>query len=196
MREISINSTSLYETNLLSIKVFSCLFSYRSHVYWFLPEEIKCVFQTYWLKNKCISEFHRTNPQELTCWSTFCVKYFLIYYIMMEHQPIVKRVNGTHEWAHRAYHLLSAPYHCCLYKHRRQDERQPPQSSWPVPICTSTYPKSGYLFHEVGDVMNHRLLYNVCQNKVFWSNVWSKLWIICMLSVAYYFWKVAEICQL
>ena len=27
-------------------------------------------------------------------------------------------------------------YHCCLYKHRRQDERQLPQSSWPVPICT------------------------------------------------------------
>ena len=47
---------------------------------------------------------------------------------MMQHQPIVKRINGTHEWAHRPYQLLSPPYHCCLYKHRRQDERQPLQA--------------------------------------------------------------------
>ena len=88
------------------------------------------------VKNKWISEFCRTSPQELKCWSTFCVNYFLRYYLMMQHQPIVKRVNGTHEWAHRPYQLLSAPYQCCLYKHKRQDERQPLQSSWPVPICT------------------------------------------------------------
>ena len=87
-------------------------------------------------KNKWISEFRRTNPQELKCWSNFCVNYFLRYYLMMQHQPIVKRINGMHEWAHRPYHPLSAPYHGCLYKHRRQDERQPLQSSWPVPICT------------------------------------------------------------
>ena len=86
--------------------------------------------------NKWISEFRRTNPPELKCWSTFCVYYFLRYYLMMQHEPIVKRVNGTHEWAHRSYQLLSTPYHCCLYKHRRQYERQPIQSSWPVPICT------------------------------------------------------------
>ena len=88
------------------------------------------------VKNKWISEFRRANPQELKCWSTFSVNYFLRYYLMMQHQPIVKRVNGTHEWAHRPYQLQSAPYYCCLYKHRWQDERQPPQSSWPVPICT------------------------------------------------------------
>ena len=64
------------------------------------------------------------------------VNYFLRYYLMMQHQPIVKRVNGTHEWAHRPYQPLSAPYHCCQYKHRWLDERQPPQTSWPVPICT------------------------------------------------------------
>ena len=87
-------------------------------------------------KNKWISEFHRTNPQELKCWSTFYVNYFPTNYLMMQHQPIVKRVNGTHEWAHRSYEPLSAPYHCCLYKHRRLDERQPPQTSRPVPICT------------------------------------------------------------
>ena len=75
-------------------------------------------------------------PRNWNVDATFCVDYFLRYYLMMQHQSIVKRVNGTHEWAHRPYHLLSAPYHCCLYKHRRQDERQPPQSSWPVPICT------------------------------------------------------------
>ena len=87
-------------------------------------------------KKKWISEFRRTNPQELKCWSTLCVNYFLRYYLMMQHRPIVKRVNGTHEWAHRPFQLLSAPCHCCWYKHRQQDERQPPQSSWPVPICT------------------------------------------------------------
>ena len=68
--------------------------------------------------------------------SSFCVDYLLRYYLMMQHQPVVKRVNGVHELAHRPYQLLSAPYHCCLYKHRQQDERQPKQSSWPVPICT------------------------------------------------------------
>ena len=87
-------------------------------------------------KNKWISEFHRTNPQESKCWSTFCVNYFLRYYLMMQHQPIVKIVNGTHECAHRPFQLLSPPYHCCLYKHRRKDEGQPRQSNWPVPICT------------------------------------------------------------
>ena len=112
------------------------LFSYRSRIYWFLPEETKCVFPTYWSKNKWISEFHRTNRQELKCWSTFYVNYFLRYYLMVQHQPIVKRVNGTHEWAHRPYQPQSAPYHCCLYKHRRLDERQPPQTIWSVPICT------------------------------------------------------------
>ena len=57
-------------------------------------------------KTKWISEFHRTNPLELKCWSTFCVKYLLKYHLMMQHLPIVKRVNGTHEWAHRPYQLL------------------------------------------------------------------------------------------
>ena len=81
------------------------------------------VFSQHIGKKKWISEFRRTNPQELKCWSTFCVSYFLRYYLMRQHQPIVKRVNGTHEWAHRLYQLLSAPYHGCLYKHMRQDER-------------------------------------------------------------------------
>ena len=89
-------------------------------------------------KNKWISEFRSTNPQEMKCWSTFCVNSFLRYNLMMQHQPVVKRVNGTHEWAHRPYQLLSAPNHCCLYKHKRQDERQPLESSWQVPICTWT----------------------------------------------------------
>ena len=57
-------------------------------------------------KNKWISEFRRTNHQELKCWSTFCVNYFLRYYLMMQHQLIVKRVNGTNKWAHRPYQLL------------------------------------------------------------------------------------------
>ena len=55
---------------------------------------------------KWISEFRRTNSQELKCWSTFCVNYFLRYHLMIQHQAIVKRVNETHEWAHRPYQLL------------------------------------------------------------------------------------------
>ena len=94
------------------------------------------VFSQHIGKKNWLSEFCRTNPPVLKCISIFCVNYFLRYYLMMQHQPIVKRVNGTHEWAHRPYQLLSAPYHCCLFKHRQQDERQPLQSSWPVPICT------------------------------------------------------------
>ena len=86
--------------------------------------------------NILVKKFRWTKSQELKYCSSFYVNYFLRYYLMMQHKPIVKRVDGTHEWAHRPYQLLSAPYHCCLYKHRRQDERQPPQSSWPVPICT------------------------------------------------------------
>ena len=61
------------------------------------------VFSQHISKNKWISEFRRTNPQELKCWSTFCVNYFLRYYLMMQHQPLVKRVNGRHEWAHGPY---------------------------------------------------------------------------------------------
>ena len=57
-------------------------------------------------KKKLIYEFRRTNPQELKYWSSFCVNYFLRYYLMMQHPPIVKRGNGTHEWAHRPYKLL------------------------------------------------------------------------------------------
>ena len=66
----------------------------------------------------------------------FLFTYFPRNYLMMQHQPIMKRVNRTLEWAHRPNQLVLAPCHCCLYKHRQQDERQPPQSSWPVPICT------------------------------------------------------------
>ena len=47
----------------------------------------------------------------------------------MQNQPIVKRVNEAHEWVHRPYQVLSAPYHCCLYKHKRQDERLPGQTA-------------------------------------------------------------------
>ena len=46
------------------------------------------------------------NHKKLKCWSCFCVNYFLRYYLMMRHQPIVKRVNGAHTWAHGPYQLL------------------------------------------------------------------------------------------
>ena len=133
MREVSMNSTSLYETNLFSIKGFSCLFSHHSRIYfdlyetnlfsikgfsclfshhsriyWFLPEVTKCVSQQIGKKNKCIPEVCRRNHQEFKCFlSSFCVNYFLRYYLMIQHQHIMKRVNGAHEWVHWPYKLLT-----------------------------------------------------------------------------------------
>ena len=69
----------------------------------FCPKKVNVFSQHIGQKNKWISEFHRTNPQELKFWSTFYVNYNLRNYLMMQHQPIVKRVNGTHERAHRPY---------------------------------------------------------------------------------------------
>ena len=40
------------------------------------------VFPNILVKNKCISEFCRTNTPELKCWSSFYVNYFLRYYLM------------------------------------------------------------------------------------------------------------------
>ena len=52
MREVLINSTSLYETNSFSIKGFDCLFSHYSRIYGFLPKETKCVLPRHLWKNK------------------------------------------------------------------------------------------------------------------------------------------------
>ena len=52
------------------------------------------------------NEYLNSTEQIPRNWSTFYVNYFLRYYLMMQHQPIVKRVNCTHEWAHRPYQLL------------------------------------------------------------------------------------------
>ena len=71
----------------------------------FCLKKLNVCFQHIGKKNR-ISEFHRTNPQELKCWQTFYVNYFLRYHLIMQHQHIVKRVNGTHEWAHKPYQLL------------------------------------------------------------------------------------------
>ena len=83
------------------------------------------------------------------------VDHFLRYYLMMQHQPIVNRVNGTHEWAHRPYQPLSAPYHCCLYKHRRLDERQPPR---PADRCPFVFRHS---ISQVTSFMQLRMLWSI-----------------------------------
>ena len=113
----------------------------------------------FWLERLCfpnISVKKRTNEyvnsaEQITRnWNVNLVSVLITilrYYIMMQYQPIVEIVNGAHEWVHRPCQLQSASYHCCLYKHRRQDERQPPHSSWPVPICYLDIAKSGYHFH-------------------------------------------------
>ena len=106
------------------------------------------IFEDFCLKKLNVFSEHIGKKKQMNVWIpqnkssgiemliNFCVNYFLGYYLMIQHQPIVKRANGMHEWAHRPYQLLSAPYHCSLHKHRWQNERKPPQSSWPVPICT------------------------------------------------------------
>ena len=68
MREVSVNSTSLYETNSFSIKGFSCLFSHRSHRYWFCLKKLNVFSQNIGQKTKGIFEFRRTNLKELKCW--------------------------------------------------------------------------------------------------------------------------------
>ena len=42
-------------------------------------------------KAKWISDFRRRNPQELMCWSSFSVNYFLKYCLVLQHQPIMKQ---------------------------------------------------------------------------------------------------------
>ena len=133
------NSTSLNKTISFQSKV-SVVCSVTTAVSIDFYQKKLNVFPNMLFKNKWISEFHRTNPQKLRCWSSFCVNYFLRYYLIMQHQPTAKRVNGAHEWAHRPYQLLSAPYHCC--KHRWQDERQLAGAHLYFDIA-----KSGYLFH-------------------------------------------------
>ena len=75
----------------VSIKGFSCLFSHRSHIYWFLPEESKCVFPTYWWKNKWISEFLKQITRNWNV-DAFCTSCFLRYYLMMQHQLLWKEL--------------------------------------------------------------------------------------------------------
>ena len=102
------------------------------------------------VKNKWISEFHRTNPLELKCWSTFCVNYFLRYYLMMQHQPIVKSVNGTNEWAHRpsisSLSLLLVQTQAARWKAATPEQLAGAHLYLDIA-------KSGCLFHAVGNVM-------------------------------------------
>ena len=81
--------------------------------------------------------------------------------IMMQHQPSVKRVDGAHESAHRPYQLLIT---AACYKHRRQDERQPPQKSRPVPICTETEQSQVTSFLAIPMLCLHCCIANIFQN--------------------------------
>ena len=150
---VSLNSTTLYEINYVQSKA-SVVCSVTAAIFIdFCLKKLNVFFPTYWLKNKWISEFYRTNPKELKCWSTFCVDYFLRYFLIMQHQTIVKTVNETHEWAHRPYQLPWAPSHGCLYKHRRQDTKAATPEKLTGAHLYLDIAKSGYLFHAVGHVM-------------------------------------------
>ena len=52
----------------------------------------------------------------------------------MHHQTIVKIVNGANEWAHRPYRLISAPYHCYLYKHSSKMKSNSPRTADRLPF--------------------------------------------------------------
>ena len=59
------------------------------------------------IKHKWISELYRTNHKDLKSQSNFCVNYCLRYYLMMQHQPIVKRVDTSeHTGLISSYQLL------------------------------------------------------------------------------------------
>ena len=72
----------------------------------------------------------------------------------MQHQRIMKRVNGAHEWSHRPYQHLSAPHYCWLYNHRWQDERQLTGAHLYLDIT-----KSDYLFHGYSHCMRSSYMY-------------------------------------
>ena len=93
----------------------------------------------------------RTNPQELKCWSTLCVNYFLRYYLMMQHQLIVKRVDGTHEWAHRPISYLSL----LLVQTQAAGWKAATPEQLTGAHLYLDIAMSGYLFHAVGNVMGH-----------------------------------------
>ena len=48
-------------------------------------------------KLNVFSQHIGTKTNEYLKITSFCVNYFLRYYLMMQNQPIVKRVNGVHE---------------------------------------------------------------------------------------------------
>ena len=80
----------------------------------------------------------------------FCLKRLNVFpNILAKNKWISEFCRTNPQWA------LSAPYHCCLYKHRQQDERQSPHSSWPVPICTETYLSQVISFMAISVVCGH-----------------------------------------
>ena len=79
LREVSVNSTSLYEIiNFQSKASYVCSVTAAIFIE-FCLKKLNAFFQHIGEKNYWISEFRRTNPQALKCWSTFCVNYFLRY---------------------------------------------------------------------------------------------------------------------
>ena len=101
-------------------------------------------------KNKWISEFCRTVPQELKCWSTFCVNYFLRYYLMMQHRSTVELM----EWL--STQALSDPI-SSLSLLLLQTQAARWKAATPEQLTGAhlylDIAKSGCLFHAVGNVM-------------------------------------------
>ena len=115
---------------------------------------------------------------------------------MIQCQSIVKRVNGAHEWTHGHYQLLSAPYRLCLYKHRRQDERQPPEQLTCAHLCLDMA-KSVYLCHGYSGGMSFPWalildLYNI------YIHVILSVWLHCCTIIIWYssYELVVEYCPL
>ena len=67
----------------------------------------------------------------------------------MQHQPIMKRVNGTDGWAHRPYQLLITAA-CTNTDGKMKGSHSRAADRCPLYLDIA---KSGYLFHAVGNVM-------------------------------------------
>ena len=86
---------------------------------------------------KKINEYLNSTEQITRNWNANLVSVLITsWYITQQCSINLLWKESMDEWAHRPYQLLSAPYHCCLNKHRRQDERLSLQNSWLVSICT------------------------------------------------------------
>ena len=99
------------------------------------------VFSQHSGQNKWMSEFRRTNHKDLKCQSSFCFNYFLRYYMMMQHQPIVKWMSTNNLLGHiSSLSLLFVQTQTARWKAAAPEQLTDAHLYLDIA-------KSGYLFH-------------------------------------------------